>query len=95
MKKLLIVICILANQFINSAKAQAPQSFNYQAVARDAAGAVISNQAVSFRISLLQGSITGTSVFAETHNVNTNQFGLVNFAIGSGTLLNGSFSTIN
>lgn len=95
MKKLLIVICILANQFINSAKAQAPQSFNYQAVARDAAGAVISNQAVSFRISLLQGSSTGTSVFTETHNVNTNQFGLVNFAIGSGTLLNGSFSTIN
>jgi hypothetical protein len=95
MKKLLIVICILANQFINSAKAQAPQSFNYQAVARDAAGAVISNQAVSFRISLLQGSSTGTSVFTETHNVNTNQFGLVNFGIGSGTLLNGSFSTIN
>jgi hypothetical protein len=94
-KKLLIIICILANQFINSAKAQAPQSFNYQAVARDAAGAVISNQAVSFRISLLQGSATGTNVYSETHAVNTNLFGLVNFAIGNGTILSGNFSTIN
>jgi hypothetical protein len=94
-KKLLIIICILANQFINSAKAQAPQSFNYQAVARDAAGSVISNQAVSFRISLLQGSATGTNVYSETHAVTTNQFGLVNFAIGVGTVVSGSFANIN
>ena len=95
MKKLLIVICILANQFINSSKAQAPQSFNYQAVARDGTGAALSNQAVSFRVSLLQGTATGTNVYSETHAVTTNQFGLVNFAIGSGTLVSGSFTTIN
>jgi hypothetical protein len=94
-KKLLIIICILANQFINSANAQAPQSFNYQAVARDGTGAVLSNQSVSFRISLLQGSVTGTNVYSETHPVTTNQFGLVNFAIGGGTLVNGSFANIN
>jgi hypothetical protein len=94
-KKLLIIICILANQFIKSANAQAPQSFNYQAVARDASGAVLSNQAVSFRISLLQGSATGTNVYSETHPATTNQFGLVNFAIGGGTLVSGSFANIN
>jgi hypothetical protein len=94
-KKLLIIICIIANQFINSAKAQAPQSFNYQAVARDASGAVISNQAVSFRISLLQGSATGTSSYTETHSVTTNQLGLVNFAIGGGTVVSGNFANIN
>lgn len=94
-KKLLIIICILANQFINSANAQAPQSFNYQAVARDGTGAVLSNQAVSFRISLLQGSVTGTNVYSETQPVTTNQFGLVNFAIGGGTLVSGSFANIN
>jgi hypothetical protein len=94
-KKLLIIICILAIQFINSAKAQAPQSFNYQAVARDASGAVLGNQAVSFRISLLQGSATGTSSYTETHSVTTNQLGLVNFAIGGGTVVNGNFATIN
>jgi hypothetical protein len=94
-KKLLFIIFILANQFINSAKAQVPQSFNYQAVARDASGAVLSNQAVSFRISLLQGSAAGTSAYTETHSVTTNTLGLVNFAIGGGTVVSGNFATIN
>jgi hypothetical protein len=94
-KKLLIIICLLANQFLSTVNAQAPQSFNYQAVARDAAGTVLSNQAVSFRISLLQGSATGTNVYSETHAVTTNLFGLVNFAIGGGTIVSGSFANIN
>jgi hypothetical protein len=94
-KKLLIIICIITNQFINTAKAQAPQSFNYQAVARDASGAVLSNQAVSFRISLLQGNTTVTNAYTETHAVTTNYLGLVNFAIGSGTVVSGNFATIN
>jgi uncharacterized protein (TIGR02145 family) len=94
-KKLLIIICILANQFFNTVNAQAPQSFNYQAVARDASGAVLSNQAVNFRISLLQGSTTGVISYTETHSVTTNLLGLVNFAIGGGTVVNGNFATIN
>lgn len=94
-KKLLIIICIIANQLINSAKAQAPQSFNYQAVARNSNGIVLINQAVSFRISLLQGSATGTNTYTETHTATTNQFGLVNFAIGTGSVVSGIFSNIN
>jgi hypothetical protein len=94
-KKLLIIICILANQFFNTVNAQAPQSFNYQAVARDASGAVLSNQAVNFRISLLQGSTTGVISYTETHSVTTNILGLVNFAIGGGTVVNGNFAEIN
>lgn len=86
----------LANLLINTqVKSQAPQSFNYQAVARDASGAVLSNQAVSFRISLLQGSATGTSTYTETHAVSTNILGIVNFAIGGGTVVSGNFATIN
>ena len=75
--------------------AQAPESINYQAVARDATGSILSNQIVSFRISILQGSISGTIVYQETHTKTTNEFGLVTLAIGSGTLLSGNFSTIN
>jgi hypothetical protein len=91
-----LIIILIAHLLIKtSAKAQAPQSFNYQAVARDASGAVLGNQAVSFRISLLQGSATGTSSYTEIHAVTTNQLGLVNFAIGGGTVVNGNFATIN
>jgi hypothetical protein len=88
-------IITLAHLLINTSFGQAPQSFNYQAVARDAGGALLSNQAVSFRISLLQGSATGTSAYTETHAVTTNPLGLVNFAIGGGTVVSGNFATIN
>ena len=74
---------------------QTPQAFNYQAVARDNNGNVLTNQKVSFRISLLQGSTTGSEIYCETHIDSTNQFGLVNLKIGNGTVLTGDFSTID
>jgi len=63
--------------------AQAPQSFNYQAVLRNDAGEPLSSQEVTVKVDILQGSATGTEVFTETHNVSTNEFGLVNLKTGS------------
>lgn len=78
-----------------SAMTQSPEAFNYQAVARDANGEVLSDQPVGFQISLLQGSILGMIVYSETHHTNTNAFGLVNLQIGNGTLVSGDFSAID
>jgi hypothetical protein len=75
--------------------AQAPQRFNYQAVARNEAGEALSNQNVAFRFSILQGGENGTVVYSETQSLGTNDFGLINTAIGSGTVQSGNFSTIN
>ena len=75
--------------------AQAPQKFNYQAVARDGSGNLIANQNVSFRISLLQGSAIGTIVYQETHLKTTNAYGQANLIIGSGTVVTGTFSSIS
>ena len=84
MKKL--ISSIIALLMLSAAVfAQAPQSFKYQAVARDASGEVIANQAVSFQISILQGSESGTTVYTETLVDSTNQFGLVTLEIGTGT----------
>ncbi len=63
--------------------AQTPTTFNYQAVLRDASGGVLANQQVEIGVTLLQGSVTGTEVFTETHSVSTNNFGLANLQIGS------------
>ncbi len=63
--------------------AQTPTTFNYQSVLRDANGQVLANQDVEIGITILQGSATGSEVFAETHSVTTNSFGLVNLQIGS------------
>jgi hypothetical protein len=55
----------------------------------------LANQNVNLKILILDGSPTGTVQYSETHNVITNDFGLINLQIGNGTLLSGNFTTIN
>ena len=74
--------------------AQAPGKFNYQAIARDANGIQLTDQGISVRISVLQGSSSGTAVFSEEHSPTTNTFGLFNLQIGTGTSQTGSLSGI-
>lgn len=71
--------------------AQVPEAFNYQAIVRNSSGEFIANTNVAFRISILQGSETGTPVYVETHSVNTNNFGLVNLKVGMGNFEEGVF----
>lgn len=61
--------------------------FNYQAVVRNGAGALVANgSTVNFRLSILESSATGTVLYSETQSkvVNNNQ-GLVSLVIGAGT----------
>jgi trimeric autotransporter adhesin len=76
--QLLVTLCICALAF-----GQAPQQFNYQAIARNTAGQGIANANIKARISILDGSATAASVYSETRNVITNQLGLFTIAIGS------------
>lgn len=69
--------------------AQAPQTFNYQAVLRDDAGQVIANEQVAIQIVILRESAAGEVVFSETHNTQTNELGLINLVIGSMESLEG------
>lgn len=63
---------------------QSPEAFKYQAVVRNSSGTIITNQAVGYQLSILQGSPSGTSVYTETFNPTTNAYGLVNLEIGTG-----------
>jgi hypothetical protein len=74
---------------------QSPQAINYQAVAGDLAGGILIEQNVGVRISILQGNIGGSAVYIETHDIITNQSGMINLAIGTGTIVSGDFSSIN
>jgi hypothetical protein len=89
---LFIVTCVFT---VLVAGAQVPNAFKYQAVARNNAGAVIPNQNVSFRMSVIQGTLPGTVVYTETHTVTTNEFGLATLEIGRGTPVSGNFNTID
>ncbi len=75
--------------------AQAPQKMSYQAVIRNSSSALITSSSVGMRISILQGSSTGTIVYSETQTPTTNANGLVSLEIGTGTVVTGSFASIN
>ena len=75
--------------------AQSPESMNYQAVIRDGSGNVLSSQAVSLRIKILQGSASGSSVYIETFTPTTNAYGSIAIQIGTGTVITGTFNTID
>lgn len=93
MKKLITLFAFGVVFF--SAFSQAPEKMSYQAIIRDANSALIANQSVSVRISILKTSTSGTAVYVETHATTTNPNGLITLQIGTGSVVNGDFSTID
>jgi len=87
---LLILLVLAINTF-----AQAPQKLSYQAVIRDNANALIANTTVGVKISIIQGTATGIILYSETHAISTNANGLVSLEIGNGTVVSGTFNSIN
>lgn len=86
---------LIALFFAVAVSAQTPQSFRYQAVARDNSGNVLANQEVSFRISIISGRVSGPAEYIEIHSgLTTNNFGLVELEIGKGMPVSGIFSSI-
>ena len=83
MKKLLLSVVTIVTISLSSL-GQAPEAFKYQAVVRDAGGFILNNQAVGYRLAILQGSPSGGAVYTETFSPTTNDFGLVNLEIGTG-----------
>jgi hypothetical protein len=75
--------------------AQAPQKMSYQAVIRNSSSALVTSTSVGMKISVLQGSSTGTVAYAEIQTISTNANGLVSLEIGSGTPVTGTFAGIN
>jgi hypothetical protein len=90
-----IYTIILAIALFLNVNAQTPQGFNYQGVARNAAGVELVNQAIGIQISILDGSPTGTAVYTETHAPTTDANGLFTLTIGGGTATVGTFAGIN
>ena len=93
MKKLYTLVA--AAMITATTFAQAPSKMSYQAVVRDASDVLVTNQAVGMQVSILQGSFTGTPAYVETHSPSTNINGLVSIEIGSGTVVSGTFNSID
>lgn len=93
MKKITVTI-MLASLVLFTTYAQPPQAFRYQAVVRDSYGEILQNQTVGIRISIHDANAGGTIVYQETFSENTNEFGLVDLKIGTGTPTIGLFTAI-
>jgi hypothetical protein len=93
MKKIFMVIA--AGILIVSVFAQTPSNMSYQAVIRNSSDQLVINHAIGMKISILQGSVTGTVAYEETHTPTSNANGLITIEIGSGTIVFGDFDTIN
>ncbi|PNW14508.1 hypothetical protein C1637_05980 [Chryseobacterium lactis] len=92
MKKLSFLAASLASALVFS---QVQDAMSYQAIIRNSSNQLVSNQNVGMKFSILKGSTTGTVVYSETQTQSTNINGLVTVKIGTGTLVSGSYSTIN
>ncbi|RKS96471.1 beta strand repeat-containing protein [Chryseobacterium defluvii] len=93
MKKFLFTIAIALGAFL--ASAQVPEKMSYQAIIRNNSGQLLPNQSIAVKVSILQGSPAGAAVYSERLTGNTNANGLISMEIGSGTVLTGTFNTID
>lgn len=88
---LMLVAMLIATNFMY---AQAPNSFNYQAVLRDGSGNLITSGITNMRFTIHTGTATGTIQYQETKDLTPNQFGLVNHAVGTGLIQSGTMNNI-
>jgi len=93
MKKpsIVFVLILLAVSLL----AQAPQSFKYQAIARDTEGNEIANTKICLRVGILYEGKSEQCVYSEIHRVITNDFGLISIGIGSGETESGDFTELD
>lgn len=89
---ILVLFCGLLSRTL---QAQIPQGFTYQAVARTTTGDLLASKPLSVRLSILDGSATGTAQYVETQTVTTNAFGLFSLTVGGGAPAKGTLNSIN
>ncbi|HNG89157.1 MAG TPA: hypothetical protein PK858_03095, partial [Saprospiraceae bacterium] len=73
-----------------------PQGFNYQSIVRDdQTGAALTNKTLTLLFTVRTGAPNGQTVYSEKQATSTNEFGLVNLVVGTGTPIFGTFDAIN
>lgn len=96
MKKMLLSILLLVGCVVLGLQAQntAAQGFNYQAVARDAAGQILAHQAIALKISLSAKDGDQAKYYSEIHELKTDALGLFHLIIGRGKETVGQLSEV-
>lgn len=97
MKKVVLIFCLIVSFRLAAQIPNMPDSINYQAVLRDASGAVMpvgTTGTLNFRI--YSDFISVNADYEENHSFTTNAVGLVNLYIGGGSKVgNNTFANVN
>ncbi|TDH29073.1 hypothetical protein EXU57_03105 [Segetibacter sp. 3557_3] len=94
MKSLLLALVSVSFYFSISAQT-VPHGMNFQAVARNSAGEILSNLELNVKVNLLSiRGVSSVSYYTETHAVTTNEIGLFSLVIGKGLVQSGKFDLI-
>lgn len=93
MKKLIFLSSCMFLSF--SVFSQAPASFSFQAVMRNASNELLVNEQIDLNVRILQGSAEGPSVYEENHVLTTNSNGLFSAEIGAGNTVSGTLTAID
>jgi len=87
------LLCLLTTGL---AKAQQQsKAINYQGIARDASGEVISDESIDLQLSILLGASDTAPSYTEDHTVTTDASGVFAVRIGNGTPILGNFDTLD
>ena len=81
MKNILFTLALLCLCTFNSL-AQFPHAINFQAIARDENGEIMANTPIQIRLTIIDGSATGTEIYQELRALITNDYGSFSFQIG-------------
>ncbi len=94
MKYLISSLIYLFAIFPTLVNAQMPHAFKYQGLARNQSNAPIKNTSVNLMMSIISDQPSGTVIYKELHQVQTNNTGLFSLAIGTGQVQQGIFNDI-
>jgi len=92
MTKFILNILFISLSF--SIFAQSPLAISYQGVALNGAGEAINNQAITIRISIIEGATSNSPLYVETHQVYTSGIGHFMISIGEGTPVERVFANL-
>lgn len=92
MKRLVFIVQFFV---VFASYAQAPHRINYQGVARDGLGDIITSGSIGLKFKVLQGTPTGTTAYEETNSATPSSSGIFTVAIGGGAPVSGPLSSVN
>ena len=95
MKRLLLSMILFCVWIQYSFAQTMPKGMNYQAVARNLNGEIMSNESITLKINLVSNmNQERRSYFSETHTITTNDLGLFSLIVGEGIQEQGTFNDV-